>query len=300
MSSSNYDKEIKGSVSEGKFERYNGRNVLTAKLRIYDKNIQKKLTNKEITDISMGGYTQVVRVDGVWQNKPYDHIQKGIIFNHVALVEQGRGGSTVSVILNKAKGDFSMKENENFKEMYENMKEKYDDMKNQYDEMKNEFDEMKKNMKKNRKNMEDSGEDKMKENRKNMDDSDDKDKENKKNMDEEETKNAVEKAVAKAAERIQKLEEVRRVLRNNNIEHDDYDKDIDGLMGKFLIKNGYSENEIETFNSVQLYAHFKVQEKENRKRQNEGTKFVVSSTNSDNRFDNSSIDFNSDFNPWES
>lgn len=57
--------------------------------------IQKE--NKQ--EMSCGYECSLDETSGIWENEPYDAIQRNIIYNHVALVDRGRAGANVKLYL---------------------------------------------------------------------------------------------------------------------------------------------------------------------------------------------------------
>lgn len=53
-------------------------------------------------EVSAGYETEIVRKDGVWNGEPYDHVQRNIVYNHIAIVPKGRAGHDVRVHLDAA------------------------------------------------------------------------------------------------------------------------------------------------------------------------------------------------------
>jgi len=71
---------------------------LYADLHIYSDTLKRKIdANKK--DLSIGyRVSQWEKANGTFNGTPYDYIQRGIIANHVALVQEGRSGKDVSVM----------------------------------------------------------------------------------------------------------------------------------------------------------------------------------------------------------
>lgn len=77
---------------------------LTSALTIFDATMIAEIYEKACTgivqDVSCGYYADVDETPGIWNGLKYDAVQRNIRFNHVAIVKEGRGGSSVSIILN--------------------------------------------------------------------------------------------------------------------------------------------------------------------------------------------------------
>lgn len=71
------------------------------KIQIVDEDAIAKVLDAQrpLREVSCGYDAEVVPSDGVWQGEHYDHVQKNIVYNHIALVERGRAGPEVRVTL---------------------------------------------------------------------------------------------------------------------------------------------------------------------------------------------------------
>ena len=79
---------------------HDGRLVNT-KLQFTDEEAIDKILDEKtpMREISCGYEAEVVKQDGVFNGEAYDHVQKNIVYNHVALVPRGRAGREVGVRL---------------------------------------------------------------------------------------------------------------------------------------------------------------------------------------------------------
>lgn len=71
--------------------------LLTNDLKCYTENI-KELISSGKKDLSMGYRCRYELTEGEFEGQHYDAIQRDIIFNHIALVDEGRMGSDVRVM----------------------------------------------------------------------------------------------------------------------------------------------------------------------------------------------------------
>lgn len=85
---------IHGVVSE---KVYFKDGMVYADLMIHSSSLMDKIDITGIKELSAGYWANYDYTPGIWNGQPYDAIQKDIIFNHVALVPEGRMGSSVSV-----------------------------------------------------------------------------------------------------------------------------------------------------------------------------------------------------------
>lgn len=60
------------------------------------------ILDKKITQLSCGFHCQTARMPGMSKQGPYEMIQFGMRYNHVALVEEGRAGPEVSLVVDTA------------------------------------------------------------------------------------------------------------------------------------------------------------------------------------------------------
>jgi hypothetical protein len=86
--------------------------LVNTKLQITDEDaINRILDDKNpAREVSCGYEAEVVKQDGTFNGERYDHIQKNIVYNHVALVPKGRAGREVGVRLDA--GDAFMSDEE--------------------------------------------------------------------------------------------------------------------------------------------------------------------------------------------
>lgn len=77
---------------------------LDSNIQITDENVISRVLdeNKPLREMSCGYEADVVRADGTYQGEQYDHIQKDIKYNHIALVQRGRAGPQVRLQLDSA------------------------------------------------------------------------------------------------------------------------------------------------------------------------------------------------------
>lgn len=68
-------------------------------LLIQDATAISKITEGKQIELSCGYHADVIASEGEYNGERYDHIQKNIIYNHVALVKKGRAGSKARIYL---------------------------------------------------------------------------------------------------------------------------------------------------------------------------------------------------------
>lgn len=84
---------------------------LKISLLINDAAAISKITKKEKVELSCGYHADVVEESGEYNGERYDHVQKNIIYNHLALVNKGRAGEKARVYLDSedaASDDFDI------------------------------------------------------------------------------------------------------------------------------------------------------------------------------------------------
>lgn len=74
----------------------NDGNVFT-QVTITDKVALDLVRQKKLMAFSCGYSAELSRVPGVWHGTPYDFVQSNFIYNHIALVEEGRAGDGVRI-----------------------------------------------------------------------------------------------------------------------------------------------------------------------------------------------------------
>lgn len=104
--------------------------LLTNDLKCYTENI-KELISSGKKDLSMGYRCRYELTEGEFEGQHYDAIQRDIIFNHIALVDEGRMGSDVRVM-----DSFTF---DSIKELTQNKENKMDEEKKTQDEDKREI-----------------------------------------------------------------------------------------------------------------------------------------------------------------
>ncbi len=84
----NVDEESIGTIlSKG----YKDGNAVMAKIVIHDTDSMKQSGLKEL---SLGYTLELDETPGVWNGQPYDAVQKNILINHLALVQEARAGNS--------------------------------------------------------------------------------------------------------------------------------------------------------------------------------------------------------------
>ena len=86
---------------------------LKISLLINDAAAISKITKNEKVELSCGYHADVVEESGEYKGEKYDHVQKNIIYNHLALVNKGRAGGKARVYLDSedaASDDFDIEQ----------------------------------------------------------------------------------------------------------------------------------------------------------------------------------------------
>lgn len=96
------EKGVHGSIGEKISFDSNGKQGagIYANLKFYSFDMLDKIDNQGIKELSPGYWAEYDYTPGEWNGIAYDAIQRNIIFNHLALVPQGRQGQAVSVMDN--------------------------------------------------------------------------------------------------------------------------------------------------------------------------------------------------------
>lgn len=81
-----------------------GERLVSTGLQIHDEDAIAKVLDEEnpSREISCGYEAEIERRDGVFNGEKYDHEQKGIVYNHIAVVRKGRAGHEVRMNLDEA------------------------------------------------------------------------------------------------------------------------------------------------------------------------------------------------------
>lgn len=85
------DLQVGMSANDASFDGLNNYVTIT----VTDKKAVEAIEKGEVKAISMGYRCNIVDHDGVWQGSHHDQEQKDIVYNHIALVKNGRAGDQV-------------------------------------------------------------------------------------------------------------------------------------------------------------------------------------------------------------
>ena len=85
------DLQVGMSANDASFDGLNNYVTIT----VTDKKAVEAIEKGEVKAISMGYRCSIVDHDGVWQGSHHDQEQKDIVYNHIALVKNGRAGDQV-------------------------------------------------------------------------------------------------------------------------------------------------------------------------------------------------------------
>ena len=99
----NYDDFIVGVVVEPTLTTIGGRPAILAKLKIWDLATIDLIESGELSEVSQGYRARLIDAPGEYMGEPYDYLQTGFSFNHLALVTEGRNGDKVKVLYNQMK-----------------------------------------------------------------------------------------------------------------------------------------------------------------------------------------------------
>ena len=82
---------------------------IICELKIMDAETVDKIKSGDLVEVSAGYMADFVQEDGTFGGKPYDHVQRNIVFNHILLCHKGEGrcGEDVKVF-NKKTGEKQM------------------------------------------------------------------------------------------------------------------------------------------------------------------------------------------------
>ncbi len=273
LNGQNYGNKIKGAVSNPRREG----DKLVATLRVYDSSIIQQLEKGERTEVSIGYRSRFDPESGYHNGEYYDGVQRDIKLNHLALVDKGRAGSEVRVLMNMRFNSLIKlikKNKEEAEELYANAKDmdmdedekmnkdkKDDEMMNADDGMKKMYSEMKK--------MYSEMKDMMKYMKKNAGDYKDKEKENTEDKDKEKMNSIDEISMVRddilksAVNQSVRVNEITRkaceILGNQAKFYTNSGFDTKEVMSQAIVKQGIlTANEIERYNSDQLEAAFDI------------------------------------------
>ena len=71
--------------------------IITVDLKIYSETLKEEIENGK-KDLSLGYYSSYELIKGLYKGQAYDAVQRNIIANHIALVDEGRMGRDVRVM----------------------------------------------------------------------------------------------------------------------------------------------------------------------------------------------------------
>lgn len=89
------DLQVGMSANDAEFDGLNNYVTVT----VTDKKAVEAIEKGEVKAISMGYRCSIVDNDGVWQGTHHDQEQKDIVYNHIALVKNGRAGDQVKFMV---------------------------------------------------------------------------------------------------------------------------------------------------------------------------------------------------------
>jgi len=97
----NFNQFMKGITFNPRIVNFEGEDMLIATLKIFDEETQKRILSKELKEVSQGYFSNTKKKKGVYNGVNYEAEQTDIIFNHLALVPEGRAGDAVRLLFNK-------------------------------------------------------------------------------------------------------------------------------------------------------------------------------------------------------
>ena len=89
----------KFSVGHTEEARQDGDSLVAAMLVVQDGKTGDAIDRGELTEVSLGYQCRMDETPGVWNGQPYDAIQRGIRYNHVALLAPGKSRANVGLRL---------------------------------------------------------------------------------------------------------------------------------------------------------------------------------------------------------
>lgn len=77
-----------------------------AKIMVNDQGVIDKVMREKnpVREISCGYMCDTIKETGTFNGEPYDHRQKNIVYNHVAIVDKGRAGPSARLVLDAVDG----------------------------------------------------------------------------------------------------------------------------------------------------------------------------------------------------
>lgn len=118
------DLQVGMSANDAEFDGLNNYVTVT----VTDKKAVDAIEKGEVKAISMGYRCNIVDNDGVWQGTHHDQEQKDIVYNHIALVKNGRAGDQVR---------FMVGDSADFGDIFDIAAEEDSEQKPQHDDDKN-------------------------------------------------------------------------------------------------------------------------------------------------------------------
>lgn len=94
------DRPVQGVIHNPVFED----DVLYADISVYSESLKKKIEDGK-KELSLGYFCKYEKQKGVYKGQAYDFIQRDMVGNHIALVDNGRCGSDVKVFDSKCTMD---------------------------------------------------------------------------------------------------------------------------------------------------------------------------------------------------
>jgi hypothetical protein len=96
----------KFTVGHAEDIRQDGKQFVAGNLVVQDGKTGDAIDRGELTEVSLGYQCRMDETPGVWNGQPYDAIQRGIKYNHVALLAPGRSRADVGLRLDAADAVF--------------------------------------------------------------------------------------------------------------------------------------------------------------------------------------------------
>ena len=111
------DRPVQGVIHNPVFED----DTLYADISVYSESLKDKIENGK-KELSLGYFCKYRKEKGIYKGQAYDYVQEDMVGNHIALVDNGRCGSSVRVFDSKCTmdsldliGSFDSEENEELK-----------------------------------------------------------------------------------------------------------------------------------------------------------------------------------------
>ena len=97
----NFKEFLKGILTNPRIVTFEMEDLVIGTLKVFDPGVIQLILDKKLKEVSQGYFSNTQKQKGVYNNVSYEAEQTDIIFNHLALVSEGRAGDTVRLLYNK-------------------------------------------------------------------------------------------------------------------------------------------------------------------------------------------------------